>query len=383
MKVSTEQREPREAVLTVELDDEDLEPYLHRAYRRTVRDLSIPGFRKGKAPRRVVEQIYGRSYLLNEVMDAVVQAFTAKVIDDEGMDVGGPPQVAIEQYDPPRFTATVPLRPRVDLGDFESVRVPMPEVSVEDEQVEATLERMRFDLAVWEPTEGVVRMDDLINLTIVGWVDADGERRNLVRSEETDYIPRPDTTIPLPGLDEALVGLPLGEQRTFDLEVPADFREPDLAGKRAQFEATVHSIKRKHLADLDDEFAKGVGEGYASLGELRDRIRGDLLEREERVAQTRHREEALTRVAEGASIVISPIIVDQALDHYVHERQESLKTGRMSKPGVPGVSGLAGSLGRGDPRAGAGRGGEAAEAGAGGARGGARVLDRGDRRGDR
>ena len=330
MKVSTAQREPREAVLTVELDDEDLEPYLHRAYRRAVRDLSIPGFRKGKAPRRIVEQLYGSTYLISAAMNAVIQDFTAKAIEDEGLEVGGMPQVVIEEYAPPSFTATVPLRPRVDLGDFESVRVPMAEVSIGDEQVDAALERMRFDLAVWEPTEGVVRMDDLINLTIVGWVDADGEHRNLVQSEETDYIPRPDTTFPLPGLDEALVGLPFGERRPFDLETPADFREPDLAGKRAQFEVTVHSIKRKQLADLDDEFAKGVGEGYASLGELRDRIRGDLLEQEERSAQARHRDEVLTRVVEGASVDISPIIIEREFEQYMDERREAVAAGRVN-----------------------------------------------------
>ena len=330
MKVSTTQREPREAVLTVELDNDDVEPYLEQAYRQAVRRLAIPGFRKGKAPRRIVEQMYGRGYLLNEALDALIQEFTSKAVEDEGLELGGIPSVSLDDFDPPAFTATVPLQPEVDLGDFESLRVPIDDVEIEEGQVDGVLEQIRTELAVWEPVEDKVQMDDLINLTIVGWVDDEAERRDVVRSEETDYIPRPNTTFPVPGLDEALVGLPVGEESAFDIEIAEDFANPDLASKTAHFQTTVHSVKRKNLAELDDEFAKGVGEGYESIDDLRGKIRADLVERAQRAAQAKHQDEILAKVVEGASIEISPLIVEHEVEHYVHDRQESIQTGRMN-----------------------------------------------------
>ena len=329
MKISSEQREPREAVLTVELDNADIEPYLDQAYRRAVRRLSIPGFRKGKAPRRIVEQMFGRGYLVNEALDTVIQEFTSKAVLEEGLDIGGVPSVSLDEFDPPQFTATVPLQPTVDLGNLDSVRHPKEEASLADETVDATLEQMRMELAVWEPVEDTVQMDDLINLTIVGWIEEDGERREIVRSEETDYIPRPGSTFPVPGLDEGLVGLPIGEERTFDVEAPEDAPNTEVAGKTAHFEATIHSIKRRSLPELDDEFAKSVGDDYESLEALREKIRESLLEREKRMADMKHQDETLAKVTEEASITISPLIIENELEHYVRSREDDIKAGRV------------------------------------------------------
>ncbi len=261
MKVSSEQRPPREALLTVKLDESDVEPHLERAYRQAVRRLNIPGFRKGKAPRRIVEQLYGRDYLLNEALDSMVNEATTKAVEDEKLELGGIPQITIEELDPPSFTATVPLTPTVDLGDYRSVRVAKDAVKVSKEQVDGVLEQLRRDVAVWEPADGPLREDDLANLTVVGWVDDGGERKEIVRSEAVDYIPHAGGRFPVPDFDESLIGLPQGKETSFTIDVPKDFDNEDLAGKTAQFEATVHSVKRKELPKLDDEFAKGVGDG--------------------------------------------------------------------------------------------------------------------------
>ena len=330
MNISNEQREPREAVLTVELDDADVEPYLDQAYRRVVRRLAIPGFRKGKAPRRVVEQMYGRGYLLNEAFDSLVNEFTSKAVESEGLELGGIPAVSVSEYEPFRFVAVVPLPPAVDLGDVDAVRVPKDKAAVADEEVEALIEQMRMEQGVWEPVEDAVRMGDLINLTVVGWTEEDGERQEFARSEDTDYIPREGGTFPVPGMDEALVGLSPGEPSAFDIPVPEDFRTPVLAGKTAHFEAEIHSVKRKSLPDVDDEFAKSVGEGFETVAALREQIRENLLLREERRTELLHQEAALTQLVEGASVAVSPLIVERELERYVHGREDAIKSGRAS-----------------------------------------------------
>ena len=330
MKVSSEQRPPREALLTVKLDASDVEPHLERAYRQAVRRLNIPGFRKGKAPRRIVEQLYGRDFLLNEALDSMVNEATTKAVEDEKLELGGIPQITIEELDPPSFTATVPLTPTVDLGDYRSVRVKKDQVKVSKEQVDGVLEQLRRDVAVWEPADGPLKEDDLASLTVVGWVDDGGERKEIVRSEAVDYIPHVGGRFPVPEFDESLIGLPQGKESAFTIDVPKDFENDDLAGKKAQFEATVHSLKRKELPKLDDEFAKGVGDGYDSMKALREHVESDLLARDQQNADAKHREETLLKVTEAATIEMSDLIVDHEIEHYLEDQEQDIKSGRFT-----------------------------------------------------
>jgi trigger factor len=330
VKISAEERAPREAVLTIELDPADVEPYLDRAYKQVVRRVTIPGFRKGKAPRRIVEQLYGRAYLLNESMDSLVQELTYRAVDEQSIDIGGIPQINLEEFDPPKFTATVPLVPSVDLGSYETVRVAREEAAIDESQVDSLLERVRAEQAVWEPAKGPVREDDLVNLTVVGWTEQDGERKEFVRSQESDYIPRTGGQYPIPGFDEALVGLEEGVERETTIEVPADFDNAELAGRTAHVAATAHSIKRKELPALDDEFAKGVGDGFDSLEALKERIRSDMRGQAERNASATHEDATLSAMVEVASFEISPILIEHELEHYVHDQEERIQSGRFS-----------------------------------------------------
>ncbi len=317
-------------MLTIDLDEAEVEPYLDQAYRQAVRRLNIPGFRKGKAPRKIVEQMFGREYLINEALDSMIQDVTNKAVEQENLALGGIPSVSIESFDPPSFKATIPLIPTVDLGDLESVRVEKTPPDDSTEQADAVLDQFRQEQAVWEPAKGKVEMEDLIELTVEGWIDEDGERREIVQSENTEYIPRPGTRFPIPGFDEGLVGLAQNKKSTFTVDVPEDFENQDYAGKKAFFEATVHQLKRKQLPELDDEFAKGVGDGFESMQALRERVEGDLRERDKRNADAMHQDQVLGKVVEGATVEMSPLIIEHELEHYVHERQAEFKAGRFT-----------------------------------------------------
>ena len=317
-------------MLTIDLDDSEVEPYLDQAYRQAVNRLNIPGFRKGKAPRRIVEQMFGRDYLINEAMDSMIQDVTTKAVDQENLELGGIPSVSIENFDPPSFVATVPLIPSVELGDFESVRVEKTAPAVSDEQVDQVLEQLRQEQSIWEPVDEPVQMDDLTELTVDGWLMENGERREIVKSENTEYIPREGTRFPVPGFDEGLIGLVQGKKSKFTVDVPEEFENQDYAGKQAFFEATVHQVKRRRLPDVDDEFAGGVGDGFETIKALREHLAHDLREREERAANSVHQDAALTKVVEGATFAMSPLIIEHELGHYVHDRQDEFKAGRFT-----------------------------------------------------
>ena len=316
--------------MTIDLEEAEVEPYLDQAYRQAVRRLNIPGFRKGKAPRRIVEQMFGREYLLNEALDGMIQEVTNQAVEQENLELGGVPSVSIENLDPPSFKAIVPLIPSVVLGAYESIRVEKTPAVDSTEQADGVLDQLRQEQAVWEPAKGNVEMEDLIELTVEGWIDEDDERREIVKSENTEYIPRPGTRFPIPGFDEGLVGLPQKKESTFTVDVPEDFENQDYAGKTAQFKATVHELKRKQLPELDDEFAKGVGDGFESMQALRDRVEGDLRDRDQRNADAVHQDLALGKVVEGATFEMSPLIIEHELEHFAHERQDEFKAGRFT-----------------------------------------------------
>ena len=326
MKVTSKEQPPREAVLTIQLEPPEVEPYLERAYRRVVLRANIPGFRKGKAPRRIVEQLLGRDYLLSEALEFMVPEVTNKAVAESALEVGGLPSVNVEQLDPPNIVATVPLTPTVDLGAYQKLRIAKPDIKITAAQVDEELERIRWSVVPWEPVEEPVAMEDLLNVTVKGRA-GDKEVLNM---ERADYVPREEARVPAPGFSEALVGMKAYETKEFTIDVPEEFEYPEVAGKSCRFEVTVHIVKRKKPSLVDDEFAKGVGNGYESLADMRAKIEAEFAQNEERLVESRHQEEALDKVLEGATFIMSSLIVDHELEHLLADHQEALQTGRMS-----------------------------------------------------
>ena len=326
MKVTTEERPQQEALLSIELEPDDVETYLERAYRKTVKRLNVPGFRKGKAPRRIIEQMYGREYLLNEALDFMVPEATNKAVEESSLEVAGVPSVKLEQLDPPSFTATIPLTPKVDLGNYLSLRIPKERTRISKEQVDQVVEQLRIDVAPWEPVDGPVAYDDLLNIT----VQAQAGEEELIKSERADYVVRERSRLPVPDFAEALVGAKVDQRLEFTIEVPEDADNPQVAGKSCRFEVTVHEVKRKSLPPLDDEFAKGVGEGYETLAALNGKVEEDLTRQEEQASEARYQEQMIDAVLRNATIEFSPLLVDHEVEHQLHDHAEALRTGRVT-----------------------------------------------------
>lgn len=326
MKVETTEQPQREAVLDIQLDPEEVEPFLERAYRKIVQRANIQGFRKGKAPRRIVEQIYGREYLLQEAVEFMLPEVTSKAIQEGSLEIAGIPSVNLTQLDPLSITATVPLTPTVDLGDYKSIRIKKDPVKIDKMQIDKVLEQLQMDIAPWEPVEDATGYEDLLNVTVRGWT----EDKEFLNQERADFVPRIESRIPTPGFAEALIGIRAHETKEFVIDVPEDFEHQEVAGKACNFEVTVHIVKRKKPGKLDDEFAKSIGEGYESLTDMRTKIKGELTQSQEMVLNNQHQQDTLNKVLEGARIELSPLLIDHEADHVIGDYQESLNTGRMT-----------------------------------------------------
>ncbi len=325
MIVTREDSEARQVVLNVELEPADIDQHLQRVYRQLVNRVQIPGFRKGKAPRSVVESFLGRTAMVQEGLDSIVTSSLNQALEQESLEPFGEPEIDSLELEPVSFKATVPLEPEVELGDFRSIRLEPDPVEIADEQVSEVLEQLQRSNGVWEPREGQVRFGDMVNLDVDGTIE--GNRVLLERG--VDFVPQQDNPIPFPGFSVYLEGMNSGEEKEFILTVPEDYRDTAIAGKECRFEIKLLEIKEFVLPDLDDEFAKGVGEGYDSMDELQDDIRRRLHNDATEAASRELQEKALQQVIDGANVVYPPLTAQRELDRMVEDRAQALRDNRL------------------------------------------------------
>ena len=316
MKITREDASLREVVLNIELESSDLEPFLDRSYRRVVNRVQIPGFRRGYAPRWLVENELGREALVRESLDSILQDSLDQAIKQEELNTFGQPDVELIEVDPFSFKAVVPLEPIVDLGDFRSLRLQPEPVEVTEEQVDKVIERLRFDAGPWEPVDRPVKFGDLVNLDVGAFI----EGKQVGDDRGVDFIPNKDGTEPLPGFSVYLEGTGKDESKEFTLNVPEDHSDKTMAGKECRFSVKVLEIKEKSLPELDDEFAKGVGDGYESLEALHASVLEDLTTRIERSAQIAFQERSMEEVVKGASVELSDLTINREIDHLLEEQ---------------------------------------------------------------
>jgi trigger factor len=307
------------------MDPADEEPFLGRSYRRVVGRLRIPGFRPGKAPRAIVESYVGRAGLVQEALEFMVPETLDRVIKDESLKAYSQPQVDLVEMEPVSFRAVVPLEPVVDLGGYRAIRLKKEPVEVTGAQVDEVIERYRYESAPWEPAARPVRFGDLLNLDVDGVIAGD----SVLNDRAVDYIPRQDSTLPLPGFSVYLEGMTEGQEKEFSLTVPQDYPRTEYAGQECRFKVKVLSVKEKKLPDLDDEFAKGVGDGFASLEALRTNVRERLTKEAESIAGRRFEEQCIQEVLKKASVQASPLLFQQELDMMRQEREQSLRNQRV------------------------------------------------------
>ena len=326
MKTKAEKIDNSQVVLEVEVDPEEEENSLEEAYRRLVKKAEIPGFRKGKAPRAMFERFIGRDVLLQEAMERLVPQLLARAIEEQELEPIDQPEVEIVQTDPVIFKATIPLSPTVELGDYKAVRIPREPVEVNDEDVTRVIDRLREEQAPWSPVERPVQIGDLVVMDVEGKI---GEEE-LDKREGIQYQVFADFAFPVPGFAEKLVGVEQGKETEFTISFPADHERSELAGNECWFKVLISEVKEKKLPELDDEFAKSVGEEFDSVDALRERITANLRGMAEEQATRGYEEQVIDAVVDQASVEYPPVLVERDIDGMIGEQERELRANRMS-----------------------------------------------------
>jgi len=316
VKVTNEKIENSQAFLTIEMEPTEIEESLEKSYRRLVTKAKIPGFRKGKAPRAILERYLGRESLLEDTLNNLVPEAYEKAIKEQELEAIARPQIEITQTDPVVFKAVVPLKPKVELGDYQHIKVKPQPVSVTEADVDAVMEQLRHQHATWEPVERPVDFDDLVVLDIESSIDGE----SFINRQGVQYQIVQGQSFPAPGFAEQLAGMKKGEEKEFQLQFPSDYPRGELAGKEARFKVRVTELKQEVLPELNDEFARQVGSEFENLDSLRERATSDLKLRAEERARVDFEERVLDAVVELSEVESPPILAEVEIDRMLNQR---------------------------------------------------------------
>jgi len=313
VKVSSTELPPRQVSLAIEVEQERLDHAVDDAFRRLAGRVDVPGFRRGKAPRSMIERMVGRERIVEEALDHLVPEVVSEAIEQEKLEPYTRPRVESIEFDPLRLKATVGLAPKVELGDYKGdLHIESETARVEDEQIDSVIQRLRDSYAQWAPVERPVQLGDRVGLDLRALVE--NQDKPLLDSKEAEYVVDPAGAQPAPGFAEQLVGLSAGDHRTFTLNMPDDYRDKEVAGKPAEFSITMHWVKERELPALDDDFAQQVGE-YTDVAGLRAAIETQLHQREEERVREKLEEEVMSRLVEISTIEFPPQLVDHQAQH--------------------------------------------------------------------
>lgn len=329
MSVKVEKLEKNMAKLTIEVPAEEMEKATEAAYQKNKNSMSVPGFRKGKVPRAMIEKMYGKGVFLEEAANSVIPGAYEKAYDECGEDIVSSPEIDVVTLEPGQtfvFTATVALKPQVTLGKYKGVKIDKVETEVTEEEVNAVIERERENNSRTKSVEGrPIKDKDTAVIDYEGFVDGNafeggkGENYDLVIGSHS-FI---DT------FEDQLIGKNAGEEVEVNVTFPEEYHAKELAGKPALFKVTIKDIKEKELPELDDEFAAEVSE-FDTLDEYKADVRKNLLEKKEADAKNQKEMAAIEAVIADAAMEIPDAYVQTVQRQMVDEFAQRIQMQGLS-----------------------------------------------------
>ena len=310
MSLQVEQLEHNMAKLTIEVSAEELEGALQKAYQKQKSRINVPGFRKGKVPRQLIEKMYGPEIFYDDAANALIPEAYSKAYDESGLEIVSQPKIDVTQIEkgkPFIFTAEVATKPEVELGEYKGIEVPKYSNRVTQKEIDAKLEEEQLKNARTITVEGrPVQDKDEVVLDFEGFVD--GEAFEGGKGENYPLTIGSGSFIP--GFEEQLIGAEPEKEVEVKVTFPEDYHAEDLKGKEAVFKCTVHEIKAKELPELDDEFASEVSEEAETLEDYKAEVKAKIKERKENEGKEKKENQAVEQAVANAEIDLPAPMVD-------------------------------------------------------------------------
>lgn len=325
-----EKKEGNEGILTITVSAERFDEALDQAFKKVVKDVTLPGFRKGKVPRHIFEKRFGVEALYQDAVDIILPDAYAEAVEQTEIFPVDQPKIDIEEIEKGKdlvFVCEVTVKPEVKLGEYKGIEYEEETIEVTEEEVDAELKRLQerhAELVLKE--EGNVEEGNTVVIDFEGFIDDEpfegGKGENYSLEIGSGHF--------IPGFEEQLIGKEAGEEVEVNVTFPEDYHAKDLAGKDAVFKVKIHEIKEKQVPELDDEFAKDVDDEVETLAELREKKEKEIRERKQREYENKIRETIIEKVTENAEIDIPEAMINTELDNMLREFEQTVQMQGMT-----------------------------------------------------
>ncbi|UXS76494.1 trigger factor [Staphylococcus chromogenes] len=325
MTATWEKKEGNEGLLQVTVPAEEVDKALDQAFKKVVKQINVPGFRKGKVPRPIFEQRFGVEALYQDAVDILLPKAYSNAVEEAGINPVDQPKIEVTQIEKGKefkFDATVTVEPEVELGDYKGLEIEKQDTELTDEEVETTINQRleaMADMVIKE--DGKVEEGDTVNLDFDGYVD--GEQ--FEGGQADGYDLEIGSGMFIPGFEEQLVGLKVGEEKDVEVTFPEEYHAEELAGKPATFKTKINEIKTKEVPELDDELANELDSEVNTVDEYKENLRKQLAESKATEAENVQKEEAITKATDNAKVDIPDAMIKTEEDRMLQEFAQRLQ----------------------------------------------------------
>ena len=328
MTATWEKKEGNQGLLTVTVPKEEVDKGLDKAFKKVVKQINVPGFRKGKMPRPLFEQRFGVESLYQDALDFILPEAYGNAVEEAEINPVDRPEIDVTQMEKGKeliFEATVTVEPEVELGEYKGVAIEKQDREVTDEEFEEALNDAVSRQAELTVKDGEIAEGDVANINFDGYVD--GEAFEGGQAEGYDLEIGSGSFIP--GFEEQLIGLKANDSKDVVVTFPEEYHAEELAGKEATFKTEINEVKGKEVPELDDELAQELDESVKTVDEYKENLRKDLEEAKVNQADATEKEEAITKASDNATVDIPEAMINTELDRMMQEFEQ-----RISQQGL-------------------------------------------------
>jgi len=327
MKFKQSKEKNRQVSLDVDLDDKDLEPYYKIGYKKLVKKITIPGFRKGKAPYHIIESQYGKESILSEALDNILSDKTSEAIKESSLESYMPPKIELKNFNPIKFTIILPLQPKIALGEINKVKLEKIKDPDFESLIDEQINNLQKQFTNWIPSNGKSQSGELISINIK--IEINGN--TVLDQKNTDIILEEQNDEFAPGLIKNLIDLKEGDSKNLDLKISKNHPSSEMANKEANFNITVNSVKKSDSPKLDANFAKMVSNNeIKTMNTLRKKVKTSVEENHKQQSEYEYQNNAINELIKISNIELPPLMIEREIQNEIEQLENLAKRFKMT-----------------------------------------------------
>ena len=327
MKFKQSKEKNRQVNLDVDLDDKDLEPYYKIGYKKLVKKITIPGFRKGKAPYHIIESQYGKETIISEALDNILSDKTSEAIKESSLESYMPPKIELKNFNPIKFTIILPLQPQIALGEINKIKLEKMKDPDFESLIDEQINNLQKQFTNWIPSSEKAQSGELISINIK--IEINGN--SVLDQKNTDILLEEQNDEFAPGLIKNLIGLKEGDSKNLDLKISKNHPSSEMANKKANFNITVNSVKKSDSPKLDANFAKMVSNNeIKTMNTLRKKVKTSVEENHKQQSEYEYQNNAINELIKISNIELPPLMIEREIQNEIEQLENLAKRFKMT-----------------------------------------------------